>query len=184
MHWHARAECAPGRRTVRCQFPQFNELRLSGHGPVGPGLRPVLGASERGAGGAAGRAPIRRRLKFRQDGGRAEESRAMRAWAPALCRPAGGSGTAGAAGGCSGSPRPPFLSSPSSRESRLPPLLSRRPQGATRKQACLWKLALLYSTRGRGPHIQPLSPPRPPPRPPAPAWEGTTPKRPSLVEAW
>lgn len=45
----------------RCQFTQLNELRLSGHGPVGPRLRPALSSSQSGAGGTAGRAPVRRR---------------------------------------------------------------------------------------------------------------------------
>lgn len=100
-----------------CQFPQFNELRLSGHGPVEPGLRPVLGASERGAGGAAGRAPIRPRL---QDSGRAagEQSRAAQ-WKPG--HPRGVGPQAEWDGGCgwgllSQSPRPPFPILPSSRE--------------------------------------------------------------------
>lgn len=43
------------------QFPQFNELGFRGHGRVARGLAPAVGASERGAGGAAGRTPMQRR---------------------------------------------------------------------------------------------------------------------------
>ena len=108
---------ARGGATRGCQVPQLNELRLSGHGPVGPGVPPALGSSERGAGGAAGRAPMRCRP---WDSGRAAgERRRAAQWKPGRPGCVGPQAEWGGGRGeglLSRSPRPPFPILPSSSE--------------------------------------------------------------------
>lgn len=93
------------------QFPQFNELRFRGHGRVGPGLAPALGASERGAGGATGRTAMRRRP--RDPGRAAGESRGERRSANLGARTVSARRRSGVAGAWGGGPSlrvPPSLS--------------------------------------------------------------------------